>query len=239
MLILYCIILYCIILCIIFILPCIQNRRHRDAADPAGGWFAVQTNQTPSAPGELHLHSSVPTGNTPAEFCCTRQTESWTGAQAGEDKHTNSVAVLISFSRKWLFTESYKGKGQRATYRLRGAVVLQKRRTMWKECKCFLNDCVQLQKGQSDLLSNWGSSLPHRGRSVTCQSAGPRGTAWPMPLSLTTVGSVKGLALACGKGEPAIAMATDWLIVLPLSGSASSAWAEAWRTRTGEESTKK
>lgn len=52
---------------------------------------------------------------------------------------------------------------------------------------------------------------------------------------LTTVGKAKGLALEWGSGEPAIAIATDWLMV-PLSGSLSSPSAEAWRTRWADVS---
>lgn len=57
--------------------------------------------------------------------------------------------------------------------------------------------------------------------------------------SLTTVGRENVLVLAWGKGEPAIAMATDWLIVLLPSRSVLSAWAEACRTRKWEDSVEK
>lgn len=225
-----------------FIVPCIQSRRRKDAADPAGGWFVAQTNQTPSAPGVLHLHSSAPTGNTPAEFCCTRQTESWTGARAGEDKHTklSGSPDQQGQKKKWLFEKKKKksfAKEQRATYRQRGGSIDSEKGSNMERMQMLLEWLFGMTgKAREILLS---SSLPHTDWSVTCQNVQPRGTAWPLPLSLTTVGSAKGLALACGNGEPAIAMATDWLIVFPLSGSASSAWAEAWRTRTGEESAKK
>lgn len=43
---------------------------------------------------------------------------------------------------------------------------------------------------------------------------------------LTTVGKAKELTLEWGSGEPAIAIATDWLMV-PLSGSLSSPSAKA------------
>lgn len=77
--------------------PCIQSRRRWDAADPEGDWFATRTNRRPSAPGELHLHSSAPTENRPAEFCCTLQTASRTDARPDEDKHENGVSFLFSF----------------------------------------------------------------------------------------------------------------------------------------------
>lgn len=49
--------------------------------------------------------------------------------------HKLSGSFLMCFSTKWLFTDSYNRKGQRATYRLRGAVVLHKKTTTWK-CVC-------------------------------------------------------------------------------------------------------
>ena len=75
--------------------------------------------------------------------------------------HKLSASPLICLGTKWLFTESYKGKGQRATYRLRGAVVLQKRTVTWEECKCFLAErvCVELERGQRVIASHTEADL--------------------------------------------------------------------------------
>lgn len=69
--------------------------------------------------------------------------------------HKLSGSLLICFSTKWLFTESSKKeKEQWATYRLRGGVVLQNRRST-RKC-----GYVELQKGQSDCLSKLRQQPP-------------------------------------------------------------------------------
>lgn len=81
----------------------------------------------------------------------------------------------------------------RAIYRLRGAGGGEENKST----------------AQSERKGSAVASRAEAAASHTEADLRPVSSRRPLLLSLTTVGRANGLALACGRGEPAIAMATD------------------------------